>query len=358
MMKIKADKGVTLIELMISMALLAIVIAAVITSYSTILKLQVQQSEMAKTNVEECISVEILRKDIEMAGFGLPWDMNGQKYSEAVNSTSYIPDPATFNDAPSNPPRAFVISDNGNINANSSDVLVIKSSVASLNDVTQRWGYVTNDGTNITYHPLSPQSSKEGYFVVLNRERRLEKMDYQPSSPAKPTFIDNLDTGDIYFAFGISDENPLFPFNRVDYYLRRPAIGFPEKCCPTTYELYRSTINQSNGKRNPQPILDCVKDFQVSFGLDENEDGFVDKWTSTLPPSASEIRDKVKQVRVFILYQEGSKEKNYNYSGTITLGDSDTGSLKTFTPSGEEKNYRWKVIRLVVNPLNLKPLQR
>lgn len=353
-----SDKGFTLIELLVTMALLAIVIAAVVVSYSTVLKLQVQQGNIAKTNIEEGISLEILRKDIEMAGFGLPWDMNGQTYNEASNSMSYVPNPATFNDAPLSPPRAFVISNNGNTSANNSDVLVIKSSVALLSNITQRWGYVTNDGVHITYTPLSPQSSSIGYFVVLNKDRKLEKIDYQPSSSTPPTFIDSLNEGDIYFAFGISDISPRMPFNRVDYYLQKPATGFPERCCPTTYELYRANINQSNGNRNPQPILDCVKDFQVSFGLDNNGDGSIDTWSSTLPSTASDIRNKVKQVRVFILYQEGSKERGYSYSGTITLGDADTGVLKTFTPSGSEVNYRWKVVRLVVFPLNLKPQQR
>lgn len=353
------DKGFTLIELLITMALLTVVIAAVLQSYSVVLKKQLQQSNIAKTSLEEGISLEILRKDIEMAGFALPWDVNNITYSEAVSSSSYTPDPSTFNDASSNPPRAFVVSNNGNTEANNSDVLVIKSSVAALNDVTRRWGYVsTTDGINFTYTSLSPDSSTTGYFVVLSADKKLEQMDYQPSGSTPAGFIDPLTAGNIYLAFGVSSTDPRMPFNRVDYYLQRPESGFPDRCCPTTYELYRATINQSNGRRNPQPVLDCVKDFQVAFGLDNNGDGSIDTWSSTLPSSVSSIRNRVKQVRVFILYQEGSKDISYTYSGTITLGDSDTGALKTFTPTGDELHYRWKPMRLVVYPLNLKPQQR
>jgi len=352
------QKGFTLIELLVAISLFIVIITAVLKSFSLILKTQLRQGNIAKTSIEEGISLEVLRKDIEMAGFGLPWDMNGISYEEAVNDSSYTPDPATFNDAPSNPPRAFVISDNGNTSANNSDVLVIKSSVASLSNVTQRWGYVSNDGGNIQYNPLSPQTASSGYFGVLDIERRLEKMNYQPSSITTPSFVDDLDEGSIYLAFGISTSNPRMPFNRADYYLKKPDTGFPERCCPTTYELYRATINQSNGRRNFQPILDCVKDFQVVFGLDNNEDGTIDSWSSTLPNTASDIRNKLKQVRVFILYQEGSKDINYSFSGKIELGDSNTGTIKTFIPSGDEIHYRWKVLRLVVDPLNLKPQQR
>ena len=353
-----SEKGFTLIELLITMALLTVIIAAVLESYSTVLKTQLQQGNIAKTTIEEGISLEVLRKDIEMAGFGLPWDMNGIAYNEASNSSSYTPDPATFNDASSDPPRAFVISNNGNTSANNSDVLVIKSSVASLNNVAQRWGFVSSDGVNITYTPLSSDTSNIGYFVVLDRNKKLEKMDYQPSSSTPPVFVDTLNPGDIYLAFGINDSDPRMPFNRIDYYLKRPSTGLPDRCSPTTYELYRATINQSNGARNPQPILDCVKDFQIAFGLDNNQDGTIDSWSSTLPSSASNIRNRLKQVRIFIVYQEGGKEMGYTYSGTISLGDSDTGTLKSFTPSGDEVHYRWKLMRLVVYPLNLKPHQR
>ncbi len=352
------QKGFTLIELLIAISIFIVVIAIVLKSYSLILKSQLQQGNIAKTNIEEGIGLEILRKDIEMAGFGLPWDMNGISYIEAVNDSSYTPDPSTFNDAPLNPPRVFVISNDGNGSANNSDVLVIKSSVASLSNVTKRWGYISNDGASIQYNPLSPYTANSGYFVVFDTERRLEKMNYQPSSITPPSFVDDLGEGSIYFAFGISTNNPRMPFNRVDYYLKKPGTGFPDRCCPTTYELYRATINQSDGRRNPQPILDCVKDFQVVFGLDNNEDGTIDSWSSTLPNSASNVRNRLKQVRVFILYQEGNKDINYSFSGRIILGDNDTGTIKSFIPSGDEIHYRWKVMRVVVYPLNLKPQQR
>ena len=52
------QKGFTLIELLITMALLTVVIAAVLESYSTILKTQLQQGDIAKTSIEEGISLE------------------------------------------------------------------------------------------------------------------------------------------------------------------------------------------------------------------------------------------------------------------------------------------------------------
>ncbi len=164
------------------------------------------------------------------------------------------------------------------------------------------------------------------------------------------------------------------PFNRVDYHLRRPATNFPQKCYPSSSILYRSTIYHGNGGRNEQPVLDCVEDFQVAFGLDTNNDGTIDSWQTSLgsldvSPSdgitdASEIRNQLREVRVFILYHEGSKDEDFRFSGSVTLGDTQTGTLSTFTPSSDAAtcsrcgqplatHYRWNVNRLAIKPMNL-----
>ena len=63
------------------------------------------------------------------------------------------------------------------------------------------------------------------------------------------------------------------------------------------------------------------------------------------------------------LQQEGQLLDHEASRVTITLGDNDTGPLSSFTPSdgghpgecvkGNEKCYRWKVLKLTVRPMNL-----
>jgi len=81
---------------------------------------------------------------------------------------------------------------------------------------------------------------------------------------------------------------------------------------------------------DPQPILDCVKDFQVAFGLDTDGDGEIDLRSSALPSTPENVRDQVKEVRVFILYQEGQRLEHEASTTSITLGDDQTGPLSTF----------------------------
>jgi len=369
------NHGITLIELMITMAISIIVLMALFESFLLVLKSYKQQTKIAEANIEKLAGLEILRKDIEMAGFGLPWDLNGNTYNEAASDSSYTPNPASaiFNDAPSNPPRAFAFSNNGNTNANNSDVLVIKSSIAKIgNSVARKWGYAYYDALSSKWKikSLAIEDFQSGdYYIALTSDTNRRLQGYFNS--LFPSLVGA--SGDVYLTFGINTSTPRMPFNRVDYYLRQPSIP-PKRCSPNSYELYRAEINQGDGKRSEQPILDCVKDFQVAFGLDVNGDRVVDTWRDDLNLTdsngngtiADEIRKQVKAVKVFILIQEGQRDKKLNYSKTINLGDDLDGNgsidsseiLSTFTPSGDDVHYRWKLLQMTVNPINLQPQER
>ena len=361
------NQGMTLIELLVTMAILIIVLAAVLASYLTVLKSHVQQSAIAQSNIEKAISLEILRKDIEMAGFGLPWNVNGTSYNEADSNSTAIPNPSSFNDAPSDPPRGIVFSDNGNTNANNSDVLVIKSSIANIdNEVAKKWGYAYYTSSQWSIKSLSSEEFDQGnYYIALTIDDR--KLTPDSTSNSTNWYFNTLspdlgnDTGKVFLVFGINDSGPRMPFNRIDYYLKRPSSNLPDRCNPDIYELYRAEINQGDGKRNEQPILDCVADFQVAFGLDTNNDGKINNWTNSLPSSAQDIRNQVKQVAVYIIYQEGQKDDHPVFSqNSINISAPDGSPIKSvnLTNLSNYQFYRWKLLQMRVNPLNLAPKER
>jgi hypothetical protein len=187
----------------------------------------------------------------------------------------------------------------------------------------------------------------------------------------------------VYYIYGLdnSTNNPAgahrMPFNRVDYYLDKilgPPSQFPNSCAASTFTLYRSTINQVDGTLNKAPLIDCVRDFQVAFGLATNLDGNVNSWVQTLAGmSAAQIQQQVREVRVFLLYQEGlgdtaklpgqgfsnSGSSDFRFSGTLNLGDQDTGNLSSFNPAtgpnynAKDSQYRWKVLEMDIKPMNL-----
>jgi len=347
------DRGFTLVELMITLVIVVIILAAIFSTHLRILKGFKSQTKIAETQMQHTIGLELLRYDIEMAGYGLPYSVT-MVYPEAASDASYTPNPSSFN---SNPPAAFSFSDNGNTNANNSDVLVIRSAVANISETSKKWGYKDKDGV---LHEMGPAPFSNGERVIVldavNNKSLIvlggNKLFYKYNIDSLPTPTTN---STIYLIYGIDPDTDLrMPFNRVDYYLKRPTT-LPAKCSPNSYVLYRAVINQGDGKRNEtQPLLDCVMDFQVAFAEDANGDGAIDTWITDLSGlSASDIRTKIKEVRAFVIVQEGQRDPNYNAPNTITLGDTDTGTLSTFSPSGDDVHYRWKVVKITVSPMNM-----
>ena len=216
--------------------------------------------------------------------------------------------------------------------------------------------------------------------------------------PTAPT------TGDqwVYYIYGLDSSAGVhrMPFNRVDYYLGN-NVNFPspKSCAAGTFTLFRSTIKQADGTLITTPLIDCVMDFQVAFGIfpnGVNTQPQAIQWQANLlqqpwmqsyggankPMIASQIQSYLREVRVFLVYQEGlgdlSKSPSFRFSGFLNLGDQDiansldpadypqvpndfqqwspaimNGALSNPTPSGQQLQYRWKVVEMAVKPMNL-----
>ena len=84
---------------------------------------------------------------------------------------------------------------------------------------------------------------------------------------------------------------------------------------------------------NPEPLIDCVADMQVIYRLDTNNDGTIDSTVNDISGlTAQQIRDRVKEVRVYILSHEGQSDRSFRYrNSTITIGEFGLG--RTFNLS-------------------------
>ena len=393
----KREAGFTLVELLITMVVFVLVIAAASGVFTGLLTQFKQQSKIAETNIEGIIGLEILRQDMEHAGYGLPWNLNGASYREAeVEATTPWVD-RDFNDGPptnpargtevagaSNPPGAIRSGDSYSLN--SSDVLVIKALNVATNFAAGKWQPI-RAGTNDT---MKTWWSQVNEYVCRN-----DRGDHYPDvrviviSPGATaansrslivsggTFFTNADnyavltnfaapTGDpeVRIMYGVDpDTNLRMPFNRADYYIRRPTTNMPQMCAPNTGVLYKATVNHSDGLLNELPLLDCVADMQVIFGLDNDNDGdfepgvSVDGYRDDISAfTAQQIREQVKEARVYILTHEGQKDVNYTYpNSTVTVGEFGLGhTLNLATVIGTNwQNYRWKVYTIVVKLVNL-----
>jgi prepilin-type N-terminal cleavage/methylation domain-containing protein len=404
---IRREAGFTLVELMVTMVIFVFFIAAASSVFTGLLTQFKQQSKISETNIEGIIGLGILRQDIESAGYGLPW--NGLiSYSESSTN------PYSLNDSTTTAaPRAILSENNATFSSpnnifDGSDYLVIKSVGVAQNEACQKWttlGFASpyvrtwtpaSENKNLADTDrvivLSPGSTDaNGKTLIVSGSNFFTTFQTVENGTAPWTPTDTTNTYVVYGIKPYSASNPgdpRMPFNRADYVIRRfDSSGTnitPSRCAPNTGVLEKAVVNHSDGGFTYLPLLDCVADMQVIFGLDTNNNGIIGTYTdgdtdTSWPPgapdetadhatvtsvfgTAASLRQGLMEVRIYILAHEGQRDANYTYpNSTIVVGDSligdslgNTFNLATKIGDPEYKYYRWKLYTIVVKPSNLK----
>lgn len=385
--------GFSLVELIVVMGIFLTVMLITSSTFKIIANSSSQLSKSVETQIEGVVGLEVLRADLQQTGFGLPWAFQSTltTYVESVMDSSmpqadYWPsgDPSSnFNDTPSGVPRP-ILSANTKFNIDSGGVgskyVVIKATTAATNNAAKKWTTVSYTGGVKTARTWADSSrdfaANDRVIVVKNnlvttpptRQLMVRGGDYY-TTMTSPLFTNytalmtNHIDGDTYQVYGVAPGAVRMPFNRADYYVMRPATKMPQGCAPNTGVLYKSNISQSSGGYDPViPLVDCVADMQIVYGLDTDNGGRVNLHTTNMNLSASEQRSQLRELRVYILAQDGKKDTSFHYpSPTIVVGESFDGgatvsgrtfNLQTLIGAGWD-NYRWKVYTIVVRPLNL-----
>jgi len=384
--------GFTLVELLVAMVMFVLVIVAATNIFTSMFTQFKQQSKIAETNIEGIIGLDILRLDIEHAGYGLPWnvtnvtgattnwaDLTG--YFEAL-SVGVLPDPANFNDGTpggtgGSAPRAILSDDDADFNGGSnifdgSDYLVIKSSNVAISAAAQKWTHQRTDDTGSEFKRSGLSGLNEVFVpgdrvvVIFTGSTGSDSRSLVVSGGPGSWYTNyNLTSGfapgninDTNLIYGIDpDTSPLrMPFNRADYYIWRGGAtpntdGVPDRCAFNTGVLRKAVISQDDGiRQNPLPLIDCVADFQVVYRLDINNDGTITLTNDISFLTAMQIRGQVKGVEIYILAHEGQRDPNFTYAtNPVTVGPP-TGEGRPFdlTAITDWQDYRWKVYTLVV----------
>ncbi len=375
----KRARGFTILELLMVMLIMGFVLTAVSNLFVGLLRGYKQQSKIAETNIEGIIGLDMLRRDIDSAGYGLPWNMSGASYSEVPNTNAAA---AAYNDSSSNPPRAFLSSLDTNYRA----YLVIKAMNIGGNNTCMKWTHLLSTGQPTTWtstNPASENLSDDDRVIVISpgtpvtNSRTLIAPTSFSAPFTKNDALASYSSDETRIIYGVAPKDPndssshlRMPFNRADYYVS--TANPPGRCAPGTGVLYKAIVSQRDGSFPPEnilPLLDCVADMQVVTHLDRDQDPdhFPEATSNGLPPDgadavdAATVRNELKEVRVFILAHEGQMDTSYthptNPTGQILVGESATlGRFFDFTTSGiaNWQNYRWKVYTLVVTPSNLR----
>lgn len=396
------ERGFSLTELIVVMGIFLTVMLITSSTFKIIANSTSQQSKSLETQIEGVVGLEVLRADLEQAGFGLPWTfqntITATNYVESALDTATKPqsgywptgiDPISiFNDATGGIPRA-ILSANTNFNSASGEgakYIVIKSTGAATNNASKKWINVSYAGglkTPSSWGDPARDFAASDRVIVIKNNLNTTPVSRQLMVTSGGSFYAQFSTystlikspldGDTYQIYGVSTNNLKMPFNRADYYISSPA-SMPKGCAPGTGVLYKSNISHSGGGYDPiVPLLDCVADMQIIYGVGSAGSPVVNLYDNTTDfltlvnsstDKAGTIRDQLKEIRVYVLAQDGKKDILYNYSSVnlssrVLVGEKINGidrgrSFPLGTLIGSDyKNYRWKVYTIVVRPKNL-----
>lgn len=342
-MATRDNKGFTIIEVMVSLVILVVVLTAASGLFSLVLGQYKQQSKLAETGMERIMGLELLRQDIARAGHGLPWNYPaGLAFSEAASGT--------LNDLPPNAPRA-ILSDRG-AGAGGSDRLIVKAASVGIDPLCQRWTLLDATGGTRAWTPGSENLGAGNRVIVLDpgatedTRRALVVVggNYSVDFGAVGGYAP-MTPGETRVVYGVDGGGTLrMPYNRAEYFIDNTNV--PQTCGPNTGVLVKTLVSHATGALStPLPLLDCVADFQVRYGVDSDNDGDLETSDDVSLLDAKGIRTQLKEVRVFILAHEGQRDRSYTHpAGSISVA----GHVNTV-----DRQFRWRVYEMVVNPVNL-----
>lgn len=391
---LRTNKGFTLVEMIIVMLIFVIVIGITGDAFNRIVTKALSLTKTAETNISGIVGLELMRVDVESAGYGLPWSFSQTiAYYEAAgvpgvalndNARTYASDPTQ-----DTVPRAImstnnVVSANQEVVFNGSDVLAVRGQSLATNAASKRWTFIeskvlpsTNPSpTHYTWSADNLESSDKVVLVnpvvnlkpanqlVVNSSTGVWQMPFNKytSIGRPPVYNDAEKKSDAYIIYGVNGSTSIanlrMPFNRADFYVRRPAtsengwVKLPQRCNPDSGVLFKGVIGHTSGVYDELPLLECVLDMQVVYELRTAGTSMQTDSDDISALTPKEVREQVKAIKVYILTHDGGRDNNYTYpNATIGVGPGDYN----FATNGISnwQNYRWRVYQIVARPSNL-----
>ena len=320
------EKGFSLIEIMI-----ALVIGSVVISGTLILFLSAKGSMktnemLAQVQENGRISLEWIARDLRMAGHrGLTYTL-----SPLIRSTA-LP-PAITNNCFTTGTQALDWA-----------LALLTTSTGEMTPAVFGEDNLAASGSTVFSDCIDDADVQAGSDII--------SMHYFEAAPVAAA---SLDDGDIYVSSGMGGSvvfqcsgnciTDLGADNRTDssgvayyhlishaYYVRNGSVNNGDGI-PT---LVRVEL-QNNGNVTTVPLVDGISSLQVRYGIDTDNDGFVDQFKTAGDMPALNVAsglttdwNKIKSVKVDILAQSvdddrsrGNGDKNYTLAGeTITVAE-------------------------------------
>lgn len=307
-------RGMTLVEILVSLVILAFLVGAIYTilNLQTARSVQVQKTSILQTDAQ--VALTLLKWDLLTAGLAYP------KQNDAVQSTNGGP--------------------------NNSDAITLRAVGLGFESGKCKWSWLLDDVTNANVVLVRGWSGgdtilhfKTGDTVVLvDRDRNVMnppgEMLVQANSP--DTFIDPFGEG--FPAQRLTLSSPVNALRGLVLIGIDPPIYNPG-----------ITFAVSNGQliRGNDVMLDNVEDLQFAYGIDNDNDNIIETWTDNVPPFVTQGR---KWAIRYTMVVTSSAMGGYTYpDDIITIED------HTYTLTQAQKRQKRAILSGIIAPQNLQP---
>ncbi len=306
------NKGLTLVEILVTMVIILVILSAIYFTYDTILKGFKKETKSIESELQSVIGIELLRLDIEHAGYGLAKDLDN-KPIELSNNILDI--------------RSTI---------NNTNKETIGYVVVNCPDTTSSWK------NHIISDEREDKSAKYINFLDLDKNFKgfVKATDPCPAKGYLIGFPVDFDGTSPPNGCGSTPPKSGEQFcNLIEYKLSNTQPL--QTCNPDTRNLIRKVGQNANG----EPLIPCVSEWLVKIKL---KDGTILYDTSSL--TAQNIRKKVEQIIIYLVLQEGRKSLKPQFNQNKLSID---GINFYLTDLRDYQYYKWKLIKVGINPMDL-----
>ncbi|MBX6423039.1 PilW family protein [Thermosulfurimonas sp. F29] len=275
-------RGLSLVELLVALVIGLLALGAFLEVYQILLRQYVRKVTVLESELSEAVSIEILRKDLSLTGFGIP-----------ANETSPI------------------------LSWNDTEITLLSTAANIDSRRALSWGYCF-DGT--------PYNLGKGDFTEAESCITLDDELYPLNCSCN---CDGCPEKTFYFVFAYNGTTT------VRYFLK--ATDVPDYCAEGTRVLEREEVGAAGG---PYPVLDCVAAMRVYVGLDLSGNGTLTWRETSSGLSSGEIR-RARRVIVYLLVQEGKSQ-----AGSVSVTEFPISYPVNEVLRAPSDGYRWRIIRV------------
>jgi len=246
-------KGMTLVEILVSLLILSFILAAIYTilNLQMVRSIQVQKTAILQTDAQ--VALTLLKWDLGAAGLGYPMQ------DDAVQSQD-------------------------NVGANGSDAITLRAVGLGFESANIKWSWLlersSTDVLKLRKHDNDELNFVPGeWLVVLDVNRKIMNPpgDIQVLGTASFVFIDQW--GDSIPGQLVTVDNPVGAIAGLVVICKYDPIYTPG---------ITLSLNANNQLiRGNDVLLENVEDLQFAYGIDSNGDGVIESWFNNVPQFAT-----------------------------------------------------------------------